>query len=291
MWAPSRIGRRPRRLCSEAPRLEGAHGLLLPLTAAALLGAVPTSPGTCGRCWRRRLHRHGPDDATARRGCGWIVRRAMEAARARACSSERPPRVSCASARSAAAARADAPSKGAADGRGASAARLLDRGRSSAGGALGLCRRVGPRSRPRGCMGSMRSSWRLSGGVAMAPEADPATLLRRVTLDLAGLPPTVEEVRASSPTSGPRLRARGRPPAGPPHYGERMAAAVLDTALRRHERLLDRRRAPHVGLAGLGHRRLQPEPALRPLRGGAAAGTSADADERTRIASSSTATT
>ena len=65
----------------------------------------------------------------------------------------------------------------------------------------------------------------------MAPEADPATLLRRVTLDLTGLPPTVEEVRGFLADERPnayehvvdRLLAS-------PHYGERMALQWLDTA-------------------------------------------------------------
>ena len=64
-----------------------------------------------------------------------------------------------------------------------------------------------------------------------AQEADPATLLRRVTLDLTGLPPTPEEVRAFLADAEPAAyeRAVDRLLASP-HYGERMALQWLDTA-------------------------------------------------------------
>lgn len=64
-----------------------------------------------------------------------------------------------------------------------------------------------------------------------APEADRRTLIRRLSLDLTGLPPTVAEVRAFEADSTPnaygnvleRLLAS-------PHYGERMAQQWLDLA-------------------------------------------------------------
>lgn len=72
----------------------------------------------------------------------------------------------------------------------------------------------------------------LSGhGFQPSPEADRATLLRRVTLDLTGVPPTPEEVRAflADQGSGAYERAVDRLLASP-RYGERMALPWLDAA-------------------------------------------------------------
>ncbi|WP_395748341.1 PSD1 and planctomycete cytochrome C domain-containing protein [Prosthecobacter sp.] len=64
-----------------------------------------------------------------------------------------------------------------------------------------------------------------------SPEADRATLLRRVTLDLTGLPPTLEEIAAFEKDTSPQayekvvdrlLKSE--------HYGERMAMQWLDFA-------------------------------------------------------------
>lgn len=68
-------------------------------------------------------------------------------------------------------------------------------------------------------------------GLPPSPEADKATLLRRVTQDLTGLPPTLAELDAFLTDQSPdayekvvdRLLAS-------PHYGERMALTWLDLA-------------------------------------------------------------
>lgn len=68
-------------------------------------------------------------------------------------------------------------------------------------------------------------------GLAHAPEADPATLLRRVSLDLTGLPPTVEEVDAFLADTSPDAYERAVDRLlKSPHYGERWARFWLDRA-------------------------------------------------------------
>ncbi len=68
-------------------------------------------------------------------------------------------------------------------------------------------------------------------GLKPSPEADKATLIRRVTLDLTGLPPTAADVQAfvadKAPDAYERLVARLLES---PHYGERMAMQWLDLA-------------------------------------------------------------
>jgi Protein of unknown function (DUF1553)/Protein of unknown function (DUF1549)/Concanavalin A-like lectin/glucanases superfamily len=68
-------------------------------------------------------------------------------------------------------------------------------------------------------------------GFKPSPEADRATLIRRVTLDLTGLPPTIDEVDAflgdSTPQAFERVVDRLLES---PRYGERMAQNWLDAA-------------------------------------------------------------
>jgi hypothetical protein len=68
-------------------------------------------------------------------------------------------------------------------------------------------------------------------GIEPAPEADRAILLRRLSLDLTGLPPTPEEVDAfladTAPDAYERVVERFL---ASPHYGERMALPWLDAA-------------------------------------------------------------
>jgi hypothetical protein len=69
------------------------------------------------------------------------------------------------------------------------------------------------------------------GELPPAPPADPATLLRRVSLDLTGLPPTPEQVLSfeADPSEAAYLQHVERLLASP-HYGEHQAAAWLDQA-------------------------------------------------------------
>jgi hypothetical protein len=68
-------------------------------------------------------------------------------------------------------------------------------------------------------------------GLRPAPEAERTTLIRRVSLDLTGLPPTPAEVDAfvkdTSPTAYEKVVDRLL---ASPHYGERMAIRWLDAA-------------------------------------------------------------
>ncbi len=68
-------------------------------------------------------------------------------------------------------------------------------------------------------------------GVTLAPEADRATLIRRLSFDLTGLPPSPEEINAfasdPSPSAYPELVDRLL---ASPHYGERWGRHWLDVA-------------------------------------------------------------
>ena len=68
-------------------------------------------------------------------------------------------------------------------------------------------------------------------GLAMSSEASRETLIRRLSLDLTGLPPTPEEIdafaRDSEPDAYDRLVDRLL---ASPHFGERMALVWLDVA-------------------------------------------------------------
>ncbi|MBI1372589.1 MAG: DUF1553 domain-containing protein [Phycisphaera sp.] len=68
-------------------------------------------------------------------------------------------------------------------------------------------------------------------GLKPSPEADRRTLIRRVTLDMTGLPPTVEDVEAfvadKSPNAYEKMVDRVL---ASPRYGQRMASMWLDAA-------------------------------------------------------------
>jgi len=68
-------------------------------------------------------------------------------------------------------------------------------------------------------------------GLHPSPETDRATLIRRVTLDLTGLPPTPEEVDAfANDKSGSAYEKVVDRLLASPHYGEQMARQWLDFA-------------------------------------------------------------
>ncbi len=70
-----------------------------------------------------------------------------------------------------------------------------------------------------------------SEGLRPSPEADRATLFRRVSLDLIGLPPTLDEVIAFEDDRGPDAYGRlVERLLESPHYGERQARPWLDQA-------------------------------------------------------------
>lgn len=68
-------------------------------------------------------------------------------------------------------------------------------------------------------------------GIQPSPEADPRTLLRRLSLDLTGLPPTPEETAAFLKDRSSKAYERQVDRLlRSPHYGERMAVQWLDLA-------------------------------------------------------------
>ena len=70
-----------------------------------------------------------------------------------------------------------------------------------------------------------------AAGLTPSPEADRRTLIRRLSLDLTGLPPSPEEVDAfvADPSAGALARAADRMLASP-YFGERWARLWLDQA-------------------------------------------------------------
>jgi hypothetical protein len=65
-------------------------------------------------------------------------------------------------------------------------------------------------------------------GLRPSPEADPVTLLRRLSFDLTGLPPSVEEVDALLKDPAAEYEKAVDRLLASPHYGERMALMWLD---------------------------------------------------------------
>ncbi len=84
---------------------------------------------------------------------------------------------------------------------------------------------------PRGAIDRFILARMEAQGLSLSPEADPTTLIRRLTLDLTGLPPTLDEVdafladeRADAYEKLVERLFRS------PHHGERLALEWLDAA-------------------------------------------------------------
>ena len=106
-------------------------------------------------------------------------------------------------------------------------------------------------------------------GLAPSPEASREALLRRVSLDLIGLPPTPQEIDAFlADTRTGRLRARRRSPPRLAALRRALGASVArPRALRRLERLREGRAAHDVEVPRLGDRGAQSRHAVRPVHG------------------------
>ncbi len=109
-------------------------------------------------------------------------------------------------------------------------------------------------------------------GLEPAPEADRRTLARRLSLDLTGLPPAPGDVEAFVDDASPDAYETIRRPAAAIRALGRAPRPLLAgrRPLRRHARHPLRQLPRDLGLSRLGDRRLQPQPAVRPVHDRAA---------------------
>ena len=107
-----------------------------------------------------------------------------------------------------------------------------------------------PVHKPAGNIDSLlQTAWKAKG-LTPAPPASKATLLRRATLDLTGLPPTYEETAAFLHDKSPRAWANviDRLLASP-RYGERWGRHWLDVARYSDDKLNSTMDEPQIGRA------------------------------------------
>ena len=97
------------------------------------------------------------------------------------------------------------------------------------------------------------------------PAADKSALVRRVTLALTGLPPTLAEVDAFVQSQDPRAYQQlVERLLSSPAYGETMGACLVRyRSVCRLSGLCPGSRADHLAVSRLGHRGVQPQQDLR----------------------------
>jgi len=147
----------------------------------------------------------------------------------------------------------------------------MDRQRRGLAGALGIRETASPGT-ARGAKPALArnavDAFVLQGlereGLTPAPPARKQALIRRASLDLTGLPPTIDEVDAFLADRSPdAYNQLVTPPRIATVRGTSGAVLARCRAVRRFPRLPHRLESGHLGLSRLGGSLVQPEPAVR----------------------------